>query len=171
VRELSIKALHELLPTPSQGSTSEGVRHFIDYTKPFTLHGGRPNANFGPPVALFHPVLGLLAHHISHLDEDIPEATPSPIQFARTHELIIKSLGAYPSKQDRIEDIRDTLAKALGLENKIRWNQSVAGIVPDGCYGDQCAALFEIKNENGTGGDGSLQVAFDYATIYTDSKV
>ncbi len=134
------------------------------------FHSGRPAGNFGPPVSLFNPALGLFDHHLRHLDnESFALGLPSAL-IQLTHLFMVQSANSYVNESVRTIAIQDTLNAIFGapIDRKVR--QSLFGIKPDAINeGDIPFLVVELKNEAGLEGDASLQAALSYAHIATAS--
>jgi len=134
------------------------------------FHSGRPAGNFGPPVSLFNPALGLFDYHLRHLDDEsfILDLPPTLIELA--HLFMVVSADSYADKSARTLAIKDTLDQIFGVPIDWKVRQTLFGIKPDAINkGDIPFLVVEVKNEAGLEGDGSLQAALSYAHIATSS--
>ncbi len=79
------------------------------------FHSGRPAGNFGPPVSLFNPALGLFDYHLRHLDDEsfILDLPPTLIQLA--HLFMVISADSYADKSARTLAIKDILDQIFGV--------------------------------------------------------
>ncbi|KZT65274.1 hypothetical protein DAEQUDRAFT_814425 [Daedalea quercina L-15889] len=165
-REEEANSTRRLLPAPSDGVKSEGVQKVVGNLNNH-FHAGRPDDNYGPSVALFHPTLGLLAYHLRHIDRDIPMVEPSDYDYRTTHLFMVQALRSYETEELRVSAIRDSLKALLG--RKLTWDERHSGIHPDAVFGGSPPfGILEVKNEVGLGGDASLQAGLRYARIVTN---
>ena len=159
------------IPSLSDGiKTAGGVEKALDI-KNGIIHDGRPENNYGPPPALFHPALAKLDHHLRHLDDDLQELVPEPAFLRHTHEFIAFSTRVYASEADRAEALHPVLGNIFGL---YKTEKPFPGAKVDMLWEDDHAnviVITEIQNECGIGGDASLQTALAYAKIVTDTEV
>ena len=77
------------------------------------IHGGRPASNYSPPPALFHPALAMFDHHLRHLDDELEELTPDPLQLYWAHFFIQESLSVYYSDDDRSRAVDEAPSGSL----------------------------------------------------------
>ncbi|KAI0808283.1 hypothetical protein C8Q74DRAFT_1363684 [Fomes fomentarius] len=134
------------------------------------FHAGRPSDKFGPPAALFSPVLGLLHYHLAHLDDDLPEIRIDHHELQRAHAFISASLESYDN-----EDARGEAVKALkaSLHPNVQWKPTRNGITPDVVFGSPASlpcGILQLKNEVGLDGDASLQARVSYVKCVTEDK-
>ncbi|RPD68891.1 hypothetical protein L226DRAFT_548375 [Lentinus tigrinus ALCF2SS1-7] len=162
-REARARSVDKALPSPSMGvESSAGVRSVFK-ANGHLFHAGRPAGNYGPPVAIFDPALGLLAYRLSHLDDDdLPEIRPD-------HE---ECKWAHNAEDQRIA-IKEFL-ESLDTDIKYRHSKSPDFYV-SGCLGAAYGAMtgfpygvMELKKEAGLGGDASLQAQLSYAKIVSE---
>ncbi|RPD68884.1 hypothetical protein L226DRAFT_617239 [Lentinus tigrinus ALCF2SS1-7] len=97
-REARARSVDKALPSPSMGvESSAGVRSVFK-ANGHLFHAGRPAGNYGPPVAIFDPALGLLAYRLSHLDDDdddLPEIRPDHDECKSAHKFVSRALDCY----------------------------------------------------------------------------
>ncbi|KAI0730658.1 hypothetical protein C8Q76DRAFT_715689 [Earliella scabrosa] len=169
-REAGARAAHNTLPSPSVGISS-----FSDLQSVFTkhadvFHAGRPHGNYGPPVALYDPILGLLAFRLSHLDDDLPEIRPNRDELKWAHEFICRSLACYGKEEERRVAIQSSIES---LDPNVGWKPTMGGITPDAVFGGKTGVplgIKELKNEFGLGGDASTHARLAYTKIVTGSN-
>ena len=116
---------------------------------------GRPSDRFGPPTALFSRELAILKHDLEHLEGFTPDLATIESAF----RIVLHSTKFYPSEKERESSLREDL-KAL-LPGETLWQQPVAGgaAKPYGIWfqGAFAYLIYELKNEQGLGGDPFLQ--------------
>ncbi|KAA1475592.1 hypothetical protein DENSPDRAFT_932458 [Dentipellis sp. KUC8613] len=164
-REAGIQAANRILPSPSGGVGSAAALKSLFTGNGF--HVGRPAGNYGPPVALFNPVLGLLAHRLSQLESDIPEIRPDHHERKRAHEFIAASLRSYLTDDER-ELVVQPFIDSLDPQVAVEWKKQVNNTKPDAMLGSANGfpyAIVELKNELGLHGDASTQARLSYAKI------
>ncbi len=168
-REAGVRAAAEL-PSPSTGvGTFSGLQTVINGNAE-VFHTGRPHNNHGPPVALFNPILGLLAHRLSHVDKDDPAIRPDHHESKWAHEFIHASLECYDSETTRIIAIRRFIES---LHPEVHWKEPINKVEPDVLLGALThfpSGVGEIKNEAGLRGDASMQACLSYAKIVTENR-
>ncbi|KAF9779327.1 hypothetical protein BJ322DRAFT_1024686 [Thelephora terrestris] len=127
---------------------------------------GRPSHRFGPPIALFSPPLALLKHQLDHLEL----LTPDPRTLDNAFKFVTQSADFYENENDR-ERALNPILKNL-LPDDTRWQTLTGGKVKQG--GVRAASfiylIFELKNEQGLGGDPFLQGLVSYGKIVTQDK-
>ncbi|RDX51830.1 hypothetical protein OH76DRAFT_1346295, partial [Lentinus brumalis] len=168
-REAGVRAAAGL-PSPSTGvGTFSGLQTVINGNAD-VFHTGRPHNNHGPPVALFNPILGLLAHRLSHVDKDDPAIRPDHHESKWAHEFIHASLECYDSETTRIIAIRRFIES---LHPEVHWKEPINKVEPDVLLGALThfpSGVGGIKNEAGLRGDASMQACLWYAKIVTENK-
>ncbi|KAH9922405.1 uncharacterized protein B0H18DRAFT_518681 [Fomitopsis serialis] len=166
-REKEAKNVRTSLPRPSEGITTHVQKLFNECGDRF--HAGRPHDNYGPPVALFHPTLGLLAYRLRHLGSALPEGEPNYLELGKVHSFMALALNCYDVGEDRILAIGSLLEDLLACT--LSWDVPISDIRPNiAMGGSKPFGFVEVKNEDGLHGDAFLQASLDYARVVTDDK-
>src|SRR6267154_1242648 len=167
-RKMAIKSYRKSFPSPSSGVSSFAGVEQIVRTAQSKFHAGRPAGNFGPPVSLFHPALGLFDYHLRHLDDKSSTLVTFPPLISLTHMFMSVAANSCPDELTRTATIRDILNQIFSVPLDWEVSQSRFGIKPDAINsGDTPFFVVEVKNEAGLEGDASLQAALSYAHIAT----
>ncbi|KAI0808275.1 hypothetical protein C8Q74DRAFT_1363676 [Fomes fomentarius] len=166
VREAAIRGNN--LPSPSTTVTSfEAMKKLFDGE----FHAGRLDGHYGPPAALFSPVLGLLHYHLTHLDDDLPEIRPDYRELERTHAFISDSLESFKNEEARFE-AETIFAFIERLHPDVEWEPTQNGTF-DVVYGSPTGlpcGILRLKNEVGLDGDASIQARVSYVKCVTEDK-
>ncbi|KZT70536.1 hypothetical protein DAEQUDRAFT_689285 [Daedalea quercina L-15889] len=167
-REEKTSHIRRLLPTPSDGVSSAGVPKVVNNHND-CFHAGRPDDNYGPPVALFNPTLGLLAYHLRHIDSDIPMIEPSDDDCLKTHGFMVEALSSSDNEEARLSCIAISL-NALFCGWHLSWDKTISGSRSSGVFGGSPPfGILEVKSEAGLDGDASLRAGLSYAKMITDN--
>ena len=150
-----------------RGSPSECVKDPAHIQKTLQdRHGpryGRPSDRFGPPTALFSEPLALLKYRLDHLES----LTPDPVTLDHAFNLVAISTGFFGGEKDREGALKPTL-EAL-LPGRSDWQLKTVGnsAIPDAAWleGPFTYLIFELKNEQGLGGDPFLQGLLTYGKV------
>ncbi|KAI1790036.1 hypothetical protein LXA43DRAFT_947637 [Ganoderma leucocontextum] len=170
-RELRAESSRTAIPSPSFGvSGFQGIQQVVvNHADKF--HAGRPATNYGLPAPLFNPHLGLLDHHLHHLDDEFPEIDPPPDLFRLVHTFMTIVAESYPAEDDRRIAIQcplsDIFATPLGWDPSVSQFKIITDVVSD--CNTPCLVV-QIKNEVGLGGDASLQLGLSYVHIVTGPR-
>ncbi|RPD64661.1 hypothetical protein L226DRAFT_565364 [Lentinus tigrinus ALCF2SS1-7] len=165
-RETSVHTVNRILPSPSGGVHSFSAIKALFQSNGDHFHAGRPDGNYGPPVALFNPVLGLLAYRLSHLDDNLPEIRPDHHESKLVHEFISRSLNCYDGEDQRQIAVQ-SFVPWLDPDN-VEWKRRINNITPDWVFGAATGfpyGIEEDQNEVGLGGDASTQARLSYTKI------
>ncbi|TFY76761.1 hypothetical protein EWM64_g7249 [Hericium alpestre] len=154
------------LPSPSEGiKTEKGIKKFMNEDN--LIHCHRPAENYGPPIALFNHALARLKHSLDHLDQ---LEDPSYLTLEQCHELIVEASVLYDSEDSRKKALRPILNRLLGDGG--RWEATLEGRarIPDAIWGDIAQLIFEMKNEDGLGGNATLQGTIVFTKVLAQEK-
>ncbi|KAJ7493324.1 hypothetical protein B0H11DRAFT_2005908 [Mycena galericulata] len=149
------------LPSPSAVANDPFVIATDDDS---SLYIGRPAGRFGPPVALFDPILASLADTMDH-PESI-DVTPDILGLA--HQFFLASIRPYKTKRERGIALRAILEQLFPGGD---WQSVLSGGIakPEACW--LLAMIYELKKERGCFGDPQVQCTVDYAKMITDAKL
>ncbi|RPD68890.1 hypothetical protein L226DRAFT_617244 [Lentinus tigrinus ALCF2SS1-7] len=171
-REAGARTTNKALPAPSAGIPSSGdLFPWKGDEDGKLIHAGRPEKNYGPPAALFDPILGLLAYRLSHLDDDRDPPEPRRGYWCESYRF---ALGAVDCYDKDAEDFREVALKpfvqwlAPDLEERSTW--SPCGDVTLGADKGVPYGVIEVRNEVGFGGDASLKAQLSYTRMVTEDK-
>jgi hypothetical protein len=130
---------------------------------------GRPCERYGPPTVLFNRELAILKHDLENFEQfgQNFEGVDDAFQF------ICSSARLFRDEQSRGELVRQSLEKLLPLE--AQWQEDVAEgkAKPDGIWIESGFAymIYELKNEQGLGGDPFLRSLCVYGHLVKQDHV
>ena len=155
-------------PSPSECVKSPtGVEEALN--GPHGPRLGRPSHRFGPPTALFSEPLALLKYELDHLELYTPDTDTLNLAFL----LITTSSGFFADENARGGPLRSLLN--VLLPDDIEWQELTVEETarPYGVWfeGDFPCLIFELKNEQGLGGDPVLQSSMSYGKVITQKLV
>ena len=136
------------------------------------VHGpryGRPSHRFGPPTALFSEPLALLKYEL-----DNPELlTPNVSVLGCAFQLITFSADFFVDEDQRGLPLGSILKMLLPGDVKWQMMTQEKTARPTGVWfeGIFPCLIFELKNEQGLGGDPFLQSSLSYGKIITQTSV
>ncbi|KAF9779324.1 hypothetical protein BJ322DRAFT_1089798, partial [Thelephora terrestris] len=129
---------------------------------------GRPCHRFGPPVALFSPPLALLKHQLDHLEL----LTPDPSTLDNAFDFVAQSADFHDNEHAREAALKPILGHLL--PGDAQWQELTEGgkAKIDGAWTRDIFTylIFELKNEQGLGGDPFLQGLVSYGKIVAQDK-
>ena len=155
-------------PSPSECVKSPaGVEEALN--GPHGPRYGRPSHRFGPPTALFSEPLALLKYELDHLELYTPDTGTLNLAFL----LITTSAGFFADEDARGGALRSLLS--VFFSDDIEWQESTVEKTakPYGVWfgGGFPCLIFELKNEQGLGGDPVLQSSISYGKVITQKLV
>jgi len=165
-------------PSPSDCvKSSAAVKKALTDPRGHSPRYGRPSDQFGPPTALFSKPLALFEHDLKNLKSFTPDAEV----LGHAFEFVAGATEIYENEKDREKFLYPLLEHLLPGECK--WKESIAkgsakvsdkgGAKPDGLWleGRFPCLIFELKNEQGLGGDPFLQGLIVYGKIVAQEEV
>ncbi|KAL5520604.1 hypothetical protein ACEPAF_2605 [Sanghuangporus sanghuang] len=154
-------------PSPSEGVKSE--EYIRGWANDNTgVHTHRPVGNYGPPTALFHPVLARLRHRLRHLDQ-IDE--PSADHFEWAHKFLQVCNNGFKRENIMEGELKQIINAVIGED--ATWQEYLRDkrAKPDAVWGKIIIrAILELKNVDGVGGNPILQATLDYAKILFQAR-
>jgi hypothetical protein len=130
---------------------------------------GRPSDRFGPPTALFSRELAILKYDLDHLEA----LTPDLATVENAFKLILHSTAFYTDERDRESHLWGNLSDLLPREQRLSQSAADRAAKPDGVRFEGLFAylIFQLKNEQGLGGDPFLQSLVVYSKIIGQKQV
>lgn len=134
------------------------------------VHPHRPAGNYGPFTALFHPALGMLKHHLMHLDQI---EDPSAAHYKLAYKFITICNDGFKKEDRRQARLRGIIEGLIGEDAEWQKNFEGGTAVPDAVWGWRQViwAIMELKNVDGMGGNATLQAVLDYSKLISQSQV
>ncbi|KAL5514693.1 hypothetical protein ACEPAG_2009 [Sanghuangporus baumii] len=129
------------------------------------VHIHRPASNFGPHTSLFNRAFARLKYRLEHLDDSaiwVPELEPDSELLGICHEFMIESCDVFDAEGSREILLKPFFKRVLGDEGEYKQPLQDGSAKPDATWGYPFRIIKEDKNEDGSGGNPSVQGNISY---------